>query len=587
MAEGTDPDGNNRSEFMDKKARRISLGTKIAAAVIFTALLIGLIVGSFSIMKTKQDMMELSVNHTRDVAQMAAAFVDPELFSQLGEGDEESEAYLSIRDDLRSFLVENSDIAFIYTMAKWDDKLVFVVDADPEDPADLGEPYESYEVIEEAFAGNAVVDEEVTTDEWGSVYSGYAPIFDKDGSVVGIVGVDCSVGTINARVSSMLRTMVIIELVCFVLALGIAFLLGRVMIKNVLLISERMGQMALSGGDLTQSIELKSNDEIGDTADNFNQFLQKLHDIMSTIKTTEEQLLTFSRETDEKIISAGNDLMTISGTLEDMTDGMEKTSESARMVKNAAVDAGDLSRTLLETSRESADSAAESGKRAVKAREKCVEDLRKVEKIVEEISVRMEEQITNSQRIHEIEKLTGEIVGISDQTQLLALNASIEAARAGESGRGFAVVAEEIGNLADATTKTAKEISQINQITVSTVSELVETSQKMMNYIREEIYNDYREMEKTGNAYYEDADEFARQMKELHGLAEKLSEDIEQVERSLSDITAMTESESGEIADISRGADDISAKMKAVRADTEVNETIIRKLDELIDQFKI
>ncbi|MCR5418524.1 MAG: HAMP domain-containing protein, partial [Lachnospiraceae bacterium] len=576
-----------RSEFMDKKARRISLGTKIAAAVIFTALLIGLIVGSFSIMKTKQDMMELSINHTRDVAQMAASFVDPVLFEQLGEGDEESEAYLSIRDDLRSFLVENSDIAFIYTMAKWDDKLVFVVDADPEDPADLGEPYESYEVIEEAFSGKAVVDEEVTTDEWGSVYSGYAPIFDKEGSVVGIVGVDCSVGTINARVSSMLRTVVIIELVCFVLALGIAFLLGRVMIKNVLLISERMGQMALSGGDLTQSIELKSNDEIGDTADNFNQFLQKLHDIMSTIKTTEEQLLTFSRETDEKIISAGNDLMTISGTLEDMTDGMEKTSESARMVKNAAVDAGDLSRTLLETSRESADSAAESGKRAVKAREKCVEDLRKVEKIVEEISVRMEEQITNSQRIHEIEKLTGEIVGISDQTQLLALNASIEAARAGESGRGFAVVAEEIGNLADATTKTAKEISQINQITVSTVSELVETSQKMMNYIREEIYNDYREMEKTGNAYYEDADEYARQMKELHGLAEKLSEDIEQVERSLSDITAMTESESGEIADISRGADDISVKMKSVRADTEVNETIIRKLDELIDQFKI
>ncbi len=572
---------------MDKKARRISLGTKIAAAVIFTALLIGLIVGSFSIMKTKQDMMELSINHTRDVAQMAASFVDPVLFEQLGEGDEESEAYLSIRDDLRSFLVENSDIAFIYTMAKWDDKLVFVVDADPEDPADLGEPYESYEVIEEAFSGKAVVDEEVTTDEWGSVYSGYAPIFDKEGSVVGIVGVDCSVGTINARVSSMLRTVVIIELVCFVLALGIAFLLGRVMIKNVLLISERMGQMALSGGDLTQSIELKSNDEIGDTADNFNQFLQKLHDIMSTIKTTEEQLLTFSRETDEKIISAGNDLMTISGTLEDMTDGMEKTSESARMVKNAAVDAGDLSRTLLETSRESADSAAESGKRAVKAREKCVEDLRKVEKIVEEISVRMEEQITNSQRIHEIEKLTGEIVGISDQTQLLALNASIEAARAGESGRGFAVVAEEIGNLADATTKTAKEISQINQITVSTVSELVETSQKMMNYIREEIYNDYREMEKTGNAYYEDADEYARQMKELHGLAEKLSEDIEQVERSLSDITAMTESESGEIADISRGADDISVKMKSVRADTEVNETIIRKLDELIDQFKI
>ena len=170
-------------------------------------------------------------------------------------------------------------------------QLEFVVDADQEDGAAIGEAYETYDVIEEALAGNVVVDEEVTTDEWGSVYSGFAPVFASDGTVAGIVGVDCSVDVINAHISAMLRTLLIIEITCFFLALIIALLVGRLMTKSVLRIDRKVEEMASRGGDLTQQIEVGSRDEIGQMAENFNSFLQRLHDIVLTIRDTEEKLL--------------------------------------------------------------------------------------------------------------------------------------------------------------------------------------------------------------------------------------------------------------------------------------------------------
>ncbi len=572
---------------MQKSGIKMKLRTKITLAVLATALLVGIMVGSFSLMKTRQDMMELSISHTRDVAQMAASFIDGDKLVSLNPGDEETQDYAEVLDELSSFLVDGGDIAFIYTMRKRDGQLEFVVDADQESGAAIGEPYETYDVIEEALAGNVVVDEEVTTDEWGSVYSGFAPVYASDGSVAGIVGVDCSVDVINAHISAMLRTLLIIEITCFFVALVIALLVGRLMTRNVLMIRKKMEEMADRGGDLTQHIEVGSKDELGQTAESFNSFLQKLHDIIETIHETEDKLLAVSRQTDHKIDEASDELTSISGVLAGMTQSMAQTESSAQQIKNAAADAKDLSATLYEDSQKSAESAKQSSERAVRAKEKCAQDLVKVTGKVDAISEELQEKMKESERIKDIEKLTGEIVDISDQTQLLALNASIEAARAGEAGRGFAVVAEEIKNLADATTNTANEISQINQFTTSTLGSLVEMAEKMMEYIRDEVFSDYRTMEQIGSDYYEDTSAFAQQMETLHAMSRKLSQDMEQVEKSLLLMTEMTHSETVDLSEVSRAADAISENMKSVQADMQESEEMIGRMGELIGQFTV
>ncbi len=572
---------------MKNKVRKIRLSTKITLAVIITTLMVELMIGGFSIMKAKKDMMEISVSHTRDVAMMAASFVDGDMLNELMPGDEDTPEYAAVLSQLDSFLVDNSDIAFIYTMRKRDGVLEFVVDADQEDGAAIGEEYETYDVIDKALEGNAVVDEEVTTDEWGSVYSGFAPIYDSKGNIAGIVGVDCSVDTINARVADMGRTILIIGITAFVIAILAAFAVGRFMTRNIMLIQGKMDEMAKSGGDLTRSIDLKSGDELENVAGSFNEFLDKLKDIMLAVSETEDQLLDYSHQTDQQIAFASDELVQMSQALSSMSSVMEDSLEDARQVTSAAMDAKKLSYDLHESSLESADRASESGQRAMQARNECRLAQQKAQDALDQITGSLAVQIENSQKIHEIEKLTDQIVAISNQTQLLALNASIEAARAGDAGRGFAVVADEISKLSDSTTITAKEIGRINAFTIDTVNGLIKATEDMTSYVSSSVFEDYERMERTGEEYYEDVSGFARSMQVLNEQSSRLAHDMEQVENSIAKMSEMTDTQTGDITGLTETAKAISAKMKSVRADTQINETMIRRLSELIGQFKV
>ena len=572
---------------MSNKVRKMRLSTKITLAVIATTLMVELMIGCFSIMKAKKDMMEISVSHTRDVAIMASSFIDGDMLGELMPGDEETPEYAAVLSQLDNFLVENSDIAFIYTMRKRDGVLEFVVDADRENGAAIGEKYETYDVIEEALQGKVMVDEEVTTDEWGSVYSGFAPIYDSKGNIAGIVGVDCSVDIINTRVAAMGRTILIIGITAFAIAIFAAFAVGRLMTRNVMLIHNKMEEMAKSGGDLTRSIDIKSGDELENVAGSFNEFMKKLKDIVLAVSETESQLLEYSNQTDQQIALASDELVQISGALSSMSSAMGDSLEDARQVTSAAMDARNLSYDLHESSVESADRASESGQRAMKAREECRLAQQKAQNTLDEITDGLAGQIENSRKIHEIERLTDKIVAISNQTQLLALNASIEAARAGDAGRGFAVVADEISKLSDSTTATAKEIGAINAFTIDTVNGLIKATEDMTSYVQSSIFEDYKRMEKTGEEYYEDVSGFAQSMRQLNEQSSRLARDMEEVEKNIAKMSEITGSQTGDITGLTEMAETISDKMKSVRADTQINETMIRKLSQLIGQFKV
>lgn len=150
-----------------------------------------------------------------------------------------------------------------------DGAVEFVVDADTKEGAAIGEKYESYDKIEEALKGKESLDDEVTKDQWGSFYSGFAPIMDGE-NVVGIVGVDCTIEMIQTKINGMLTKLIIVELVCIILSIFISLTIGKWIGKNVSRINQRMTELASSEGNLTQAIEVNSADEIGQVAGSFN-----------------------------------------------------------------------------------------------------------------------------------------------------------------------------------------------------------------------------------------------------------------------------------------------------------------------------
>lgn len=571
---------------MSGKVRRMKLNWKISITTLLITCFISIIVSAVSVRYTEKYLLNISQSHAVSVASIAASSIDSDVIEGIKPGDEETDSYNLILAQLQTFLLDE-DVAYIYTMRKEDGVLQFVVDADTEDGAAIGEEYETYDVIEAAFAGEVALDDEVTTDEWGSFYSAFAPIKDENGEVVAIVGVDCSVKTIDDKVSEMSKALLFVEIICIGVAFVISMITGRLMARNVLRINSKMEELAGADGDLTQEITIHSGDEIENVANSFNSFMNKLQGMMLSVKDNGSKLERATNQTNQEIQMATEELNRIAGTLTNMSQAMQETATSVTEIQGAALETKGMSTELYNQAKTGADYAETVSRTADEVKQTCSDSKAKMARITTQISQTLEDKIEASAKIERIIELTNDIIAISDQTQLLALNASIEAARAGEDGKGFAVVAGEISNLADSTARTAKEIEGINQFTVKTVNELVQTSQKMISFVEDVVSRDYDNMVDIGRSYYDDSVEFMNQFKLFRQLSEQLSDNMATIEAHIKRITDVMEEETASITNVTETSENIFEKMQTASSNGKVNEEIVNELGEMLSKFKV
>jgi methyl-accepting chemotaxis protein len=567
-----------------KKIR--SIKTKISLGMILCVLLAGGLIGGICLKQMKADLLKQSKEQTRSVAAMAAAAVDGDLFETIQKGDEDGEAYAVVLAQLRNFL-QGENTAYVYTMRLVDDELQFVVDADTEDAAAIGETYESYDIIDQAFRGNVMVDDQVTSDEWGQFYSGFAPIYNSAGEVVGVVGVDCSVDSINEDEQDMLRTVVIIECISILVSLVLALLISGLLSKNVRAIDRKVEELATAEGDLTKEISVHSKDEVGSIASNMNRFLGSLRNMLLEIQGDGKKLLEATETIDDSMKASVDEVASMSATMEQTSASMLDMNEKVQNIKENAVASSQLAKKILRETGDHAEHTASVQENARKFQQDAVDAKQKMQKQVNRIGNGLEEKIKQAQRVEKIGELTGKIVEIASQTNLLSLNASIEAARAGESGRGFAVVATEIGQLAEQSAGTANEIGAINDEITRMVRELSDSAVQLLNIVNTQVMKDYDMLEHTGEAYYQDAALFREQMESCMDYMKQLQESMETIMSRVSDIASGLQSETDAVQENTESILGIRKQINAVVGSVEENEKIIQNLDGLLAGFTL
>ncbi|NOI81673.1 methyl-accepting chemotaxis protein [Vibrio tubiashii] len=252
---------------------------------------------------------------------------------------------------------------------------------------------------------------------------------------------------ISQQVESSVTTELIAGIVLVVLGLAtIAFSASR-LVKPIREVVVRLDDIASGEGDLTQRLEVKSQDEIGQLAIGFNRFLDKLQSIISEVVDTTIQVGT---TTQQSRVAAQQTRTSSDSQFKEVdlvaTASEEMTQTAGLVVQNAEIAVREA---------EKANEAAASGQDVIDKSQQ--EMLRLVERMTAAVPV-VEELAANNANITEILSV---IEGVSEQTNLLALNAAIEAARAGDQGRGFAVVADEVRNLASRTQESVGEIRQV------------------------------------------------------------------------------------------------------------------------------
>lgn len=544
--------------------------------MVVCTLIVANLSGWFLMNRAKTMLLEQCKQNAGSSAKIAAQRIDGDLLEQLQAGDEGSADYEEILSQLQEFLC-GDEIKYIYTMRMNGDTLEFIVDADTEEGAAIGEAYEIYDEIAEAFDGNVTVDSEMTSDEWGDFYSAFAPVYNSAGDIVGIVGVDCSVTEIRLQQSALIRKFMFIELAGLAIAVVLSLVISGVLSRSVSAIAGKMSELAQKEGDLTQKITVRSSDEVGNIAGSLNVFLENLREIIKKISECEYKLAGNSEHVNNIVTASTDAVSKVNATMSEM---VHKIAEDAKNNDERMT-------SVIGETKAQAEYIGEIGVKAKNLEKDAIQAKERMQETIVRIGRTLEDKIEESKEVEKVQKLTGQILSVADQTNLLALNASIEAARAGESGKGFAVVANEISNLAEESSRTAAEIQKINTFIVNIVDSLTEASFELLNFVKTNVISDYDVLVHTGKEYASDADSFREQMLAFEGYMNELQQSMARINSYVTDIMSDFDSQKEDVVKNSEYMSEIHGEFHKIVDAVMDNKEIVDELERIIGQFKI
>jgi methyl-accepting chemotaxis protein len=405
------------------------------------------------------------------------------------EGTEEQEEFELLKkefDKMHASAEELTDRLMI--IAKRDDELIYLYGVDEKTQYQTGEIVKnpSQELIKAIETG------ETQFTDFGKehILNGesigfYFPLQDSQNNIA-IAHLSLSTAIIGAILKIIVTAFSLIMLIIVSIIIFMIRIVVKKEMRDLERLAEKTGQVANLKGDLTQRIQINSNNEIGRLSSNMNALLETIHNFMLIIQKSTTRLV----QTGDKFTAINAMIKENSGLVQ---NAVENEQEVERELIASTKEVSEQVFEINETINQVASNAQEVTEESIKTSQYASEGKNTMSSMkisVEEAVQQVQETSVHVVRLKEqsdtINSIVDAITAIAAQTNLLALNASIEAARAGEHGKGFAVVANEVRMLAESSAMQAKNITTL----IHEIQDSIQVTRKSMDITQEKIQSE-------------------------------------------------------------------------------------------------
>lgn len=383
---------------------------------------------------------------------------------------------------------------------------------------------------------------------------------------------------------SILQVNSLLILVMALIAIILSVFISNGLSQNIKKLKEVFAKA--SEGDLSSSIKVKSKDEIGELARDYNSMIKNIGELLNSAKQTSNVVLETASNLSSMAEQTTESISQVSLAVVDIAQGATNLAENSQ---DSAMGISQLSEKLDDIAKVSNEMDTESKN----TKDLSYQGIDTVSILINKNNEAMESSIKVAEIISDVDNSVKEISIISDtisqiteQTNLLSLNASIEAARAGEAGKGFSIVADEIRKLADQSknsTEKIKSIIEAIQSKASTAVQAADSTQKIsseQNIAVEKTEKIFTDILTAIIAVTEKVGNVKNSIENMQSQKEAL---VSQVENN----SAISEETASSTEEVTASTQEVTATMEQFTQHTEELQDLADKLKKEIDKFKI